>query len=58
MKNLMSLVAALLIAMSLGTTVARADGGETGASPSHTQPFWGYPSDSPWVQNWSNTRFW
>jgi len=40
MKKLLALAAMLFIAMSVGTGVARADGGETGADASHTQPFW------------------
>ncbi len=39
-KSLLSFVAALLVATSFGTVTVRADGGETGASASHTQPYW------------------
>jgi hypothetical protein len=57
MKSLMSLVVVLLFAMSVGTNVARADGGETGASASHTQPFWGYSNDRNLARNWNYARF-
>ena len=37
MKKLMPLIAVLLVTLSLGTSLARADGGETGADAAHTQ---------------------
>jgi hypothetical protein len=42
MKKLMSFATMLLVALSLGTSMARADGGETGADAAHTQPYWGH----------------
>ena len=39
MKRLMSLAAVLFVAMSVATTMARADGGETGSDRSHTQAY-------------------
>ncbi len=40
MKKLIPLVAVLGAAVSFGTTIALADGGETGADAAHTQPYW------------------
>ena len=40
MKKLIPLVAVLGAALSIGTTVALADGGETGSDRSHTAPAW------------------
>jgi hypothetical protein len=39
MKNLIPLAVALAGAMSIGTTLALADGGETGADAAHTQSY-------------------
>jgi hypothetical protein len=49
--KMLALIGMLFVAAASGTTVARADGGETGASASHTQPWYnssGYYYSSPY----------
>ena len=55
MKKLIAIAAVLAASLSIGTTIARADGGETGGDAAHTQSNWSANSGNYYT---GSTRTW